>query len=449
MTTFRTIFVRRFALTPLLLVAIFATFFATLAAPRSTSGADALAPIAPFVDSKTLCVVRVDLSQIDFDKLAETLDAIFAQTLTSANAPADAIADARQELAKTLDAAKKTGRGALDAFRESSGLTQAFLLVQNAKGAGFAVVVPASNLTEDQRDAFQAFAENADWNCALYKKAFLVASPQPLKEFGKFYRDFQPGVNADMSKFFDANADKAAAFYCGRFRIRAVLDELTDGMAKMLIAAQPKSVRSALETFDASLGDVRGYFDAGTVSARLEIRFRSATEAGQMRAQLEKIVDDRADETYKQMSESGVFDIALPAAFSPDGEVAKESDVFNLGPLTRELVRGSSKSNLPKQNGDRLVSEFSLVDATKKGDAALIVAVCAVGVMSPAIRAARALNEIDFEAEEIDFDDASVEPELETPDVAPELDGSNPNGDFNKELRALLNAPELPAPNLD
>ena len=198
-----------------------AAFAQTAERSASASQERVLEPIAPFINGSTILVLRLDLNAFDYDRFGETLQTLFDQALLLAGFSQESIDACDAEFVKTLDALKTDAKEDVDDFEKNVGFKNAFFVVQNVKGEGACLVVPAKDMTKEQVDKVLEDAKSSgNLNAALYKKSFILVSPKPLKELGAFYKNFKPASNGELEAFFNENSDKVLSFYASRFKIR-------------------------------------------------------------------------------------------------------------------------------------------------------------------------------------------------------------------------------------
>ncbi len=391
----------------------------------------ATATISPFINKNTLAVVRVNFENIDAARAAETLDGIAATALKDFGYDAASVEKVGAELDKTFAALAEDGRTRLAQARETVLPVEAFLVLQNSKGEGFAILVPVEKESEAKRELLTTAAKlagrNKGFDAAVYQDRFLVVAPN-LKAFGRYYKNFAPGENRKIEAFFNQNADAFAVGYCGALRIRPLLNAATDGEAQTRISQLPRSARDAIEIFDTAFVEAGYVADLGTFSDRTTLRFSVPVDAGNFLTALQGLVDELSKQIFVPKSN------ALAALSFSEDAVEK----FNLVPLARELWRGQVRSRLPKQSGAELVLERDLTKEAAKSTGSAAVVGAVAGFLFPAVQTARARArelaapndaEIDFEFDKTDAQesDASETPEAETSEkVDEETDENEP-----------------------
>ncbi len=189
---------------------------------------DELAPITQFINGQTLFVAKIDLTNIDVDRLGETLEEVFKQAIIKLGFPSEAIESSSSEFHKTAEALKSDFSEALQDFQKKLGATQLYYVIQSVKGEGSCFIIPVQSMTDEQINSIKGYAKELDLNCALYKKSFIIASSLPLKDIGAYYKNFQSAPNPKIEKFFKDNPQKIAAFYSGRIRLRPLINSFLD-----------------------------------------------------------------------------------------------------------------------------------------------------------------------------------------------------------------------------
>ncbi len=376
----------------------------SLALGTTAFAADAAtASISPFINKDTLVVVRVDFDNIDVARFAETLDGIVATALKDVGYDAASVEKVGAELDKTFAALVEDGQNALAEARQTTLPGEIFFVVQSTKGEGAAFLIPIEKLSDAQRDQLTATAklagQSAGFEAAVYQKRWLVVASD-LKAFGRYYKNFKPGENRKIDAFFKQNSAAFVAGYCGKLRIRPLLDVATGGTTQELLFAQSRSVRDALEIFDTTFVDAGLTLDAGTLFARASFRFNAPVDAGRLLTALQTIVDEAARQMFN--ADAPLLGGAIPQEYVEE---------FKLTPLARELWRGQMRSKLPKQNGAELILELDAAQEAAKasGNAALYAV-----VLPLLARNLQNRDATDADAEvEFEFDEAEGETEVD------------------------------------
>ena len=381
----------------------------SLALGTTAFAADAAtASIAPFVNKDTLAVVRVNFENVDVDRLAETLDGIVANALQNAGYDAASVEKVGAELDKTFAALAEDGKTQLAELRETVLPTEAFFVVQTAKGEGAALLVPLENASESKRqlltNAAKLAGQSRGFASAVYQNRWLVVASD-LKAFGRYYKNFKPGSNRQIETFFQQNDAALVAGYCGTLRLRPFLDAATDGQSQALVSQFSRPARDALEVFDANFVSAQCVVDAGTLVSRATLRFNAPIAAGNFLTALQGVVDETAKELY-----------ASPAPLMNGLISEKYAKEFKLTPLARELWRGRVRSRLPKQNGAELVCEYDVAKEAAQAAGAPALALGRLLLVAQNLQAAQANastdGEIDFEFDEAPADETPAD---ETP----------------------------------
>lgn len=375
----------------------------SLALGTTAFAADAAtAPISPFINKDTLVVVRVNFDNIDVARFAETLDGIVATALKDVGYDAASVEKIGAELDKTFAALAEDGQNALAEARKTTLPGEVFFVVQSTKGEGAAFLLPLDGANEEQRRLWTATVKLAGksrgLDAAVYQDRFLVVASD-LKAFGRYYKNFKPSDNRKTSTFFKQNSAAFVAGYCGKLRIRPLLDVATGGTTQEILFAQSRSVRDALEIFDTTFVDAGFTLDAGTALARASFRFNAPVDAGRLLTALQTIVDEKAHAAFQE--DAPLLGGAIPQEYVEE---------FKLTPLARELWRGQMRSKLPQQNGAELILELDAAKEAAKasGNAALYAVVLPLLARDLQNRDATDDAEVDFE-----FDETETEAEVD------------------------------------
>lgn len=389
-------------------VAVVAAVFSLALGTTAFAADAATASISPFINKDTLVVVRVDFDNIDVARFAETLDGIVATALKNFGYDAASVEKVGAELDKTFAALAEDWQNALAEARKTTLPGEIFFVVQSTKGEGAALLIPVEKLSDAQRETLTAAAKLAaasrGLDAAVYQKKFLVVAAD-LKAFGRHYKNFKPGDNRKIDAFFKQNSGAFVAGYCGKLRLRPLLDVATGGTTQEILFAQSRAVRDALEIFDTTFVDAGFTLDSGTLIARASFRFNAPVDAGRLLTALQTIVDEKARVAFQE--DAPLLGGAIPQEYVEE---------FKLTPLARELWRGQMRSKLPKQNGAELIFELDAAQEAAKasGNAALYA------VVLPSL--ARDLQNRDATDAEVDFefDEAETEAEAEADETPAE-----------------------------
>lgn len=334
-----------------------------------------LRAIAPFVNKDTIFAARFDLERVDYEAFRKTLDSTFDQLLKNLQFEEEGIQACKSEFGQVEETTIENLKNILDDFREDTGLSSIFFIMQTSRGDGACFIAPAEGISSRQEEECKKIAEKYRLNCALYQQKYMVATKAPLKEFGAYYKDFQPSSNKSLESGLAQNADKIFAWHCGRLRIRPLFHATLDEGEKSArvrqydpFASSPRPVKDLVEAFDTSFVEGNGFFDLSTLTVRNALKFTSNVNAGKFRDGLADVVD-AYNAFYFKTLESDPRQINreefAPGKFlaATRQEVAKR---FNLYNIFKEYCAGSFKLLIPDQNGADLVFETNAIDEVAK-----------------------------------------------------------------------------------
>ena len=418
--SFKTTGRRRFAISCIVILMAFLTILvgSTRLTAQDVKIADdgSLAPIANFINGQTLLVARLDLDGIDLNRFKETLDVDFLHLLTSLGFSKDSSDSTMVEFGKTSESLKEKLAAQIEGFKEARGFSKAYFVVQSTDGKGTCVIAPIGSATPEQVKEAKEGAEKVGLNCGVYQKKYLIASSSPLKEIGAFYKNFQSAPNPKIEKFFKDNSDKTLAFYSGRLKIRPFFkdndpnasgvpqtteqNESTRNTGKETIAESearlsllfgkefgkaprkkardpfesfPRSVKDAIETFDASFVEAYGFVDLATLQGKLDATFTTSANAGRFKEEFAKIIAEVAPNYFDALQTlltilgdaeaSGVLTESYPQLKAIP---VKFLERYRVIPVLRELCCGEMMARAPRQSEKELVFSFDILDEVKK-----------------------------------------------------------------------------------
>ena len=360
----------------LFLAATFSSLDGAFAQSSKAATSKECAPIKDLVNADTLLVARFDFNRIDRDKLGDSLVALFRQALKIANYSQEDEAACVAEFRKTVEGLKQDVDSVGERFKKQYGVSQIYYVMQTTRGDGECFVVPIKGVDSTKVDALKALAQKYKLESAVYKKDYLLASKTPLKELGAFYKEFAPGVNARVEKYFGENSDKLFVASCGRLKIRPLFHAAENENANRYgrvrqydpFANSPRPIKNLVEIVDASFVGGRAYVDAATLNARVELQFVNSVNAGSFRSELSDALE-AFNQFYFRLLERSPSN-AKTAAVAPGASLAEYSketlETYRIYQWMREFYSGCWQTLLPEQNDETIVFEVSAQNELKK-----------------------------------------------------------------------------------
>lgn len=334
-----------------------------------------LEPIAPFVNKDTIFVARIDFDRIDYEVFETSLNDVFGRILEKLQFDEAGKRACLKEFDVTAKAATENLKRSVAEFKEKTGLSDVYFVVQTTRGEGSCIIAPARDMTSEQQEACKKFAEDHRFNCALYQKSFMIASKTPLKEFAAYYKDFKPSSNKTLESSIAKNGNAFVSWYCGRLKIRPLFHATEGegaGSARLRqydpFANSPRAVKNLVEAFDAAFVDGSGCVDLSTLSVRYALKFTTPVNASKFRDSLVEIAD-AYNAFYFKTLENEPQQVDMDD-FAP-GKILSTMDRtfvkrFNLYGIVREFYAGSFELLLPVQNESELTFSDSVLDEVSK-----------------------------------------------------------------------------------
>ena len=378
---------------------------------------DGLRPIAPFISKDTLLAVRFDVDRIDYDVFNQSLKQAFDQFLTNLQFDDAGVQACQKEFSVAADVLTEDLKKEIADFKDKTGLADVYYIVQTTRGEGACFIAPVDNITQEQQEECKKLAEKFHLNCALYQQKFMVATREPLKDFGAYYKDFKASPNKTLDSAIAKNGDKVVSWYCGRLKIRPLFHATQEEGATSARVRQydpfsnsPRSVKDLVEVFDASFVEGSGYVNVSTLSVHYTLKFTTSINAGKFHDGLVDVVD-AYNAFYFQTLEKSPRQVDLNE-FGPGKQLTAMREQFvkqyNLFGIVKEFVAGSFQSLMPTQDEELITFDDSLsAEVEKLGPRTL-------GLLALGFNLFNENSEVEFEEMEsavIEFDSNNVTPQ--------------------------------------
>lgn len=359
-----------------------AAFAATAFCGANVRGADGkLDPsAAAFVDSETALVVRVDLAQIDLDRLSEYLVQNFAQALQYRGFDQNSVLKTTREFKLTVAAGKDALQPFVDRARQEFGLQEAIYITQQL-GAfdSNRVVVPLSAAKRaGLKPLVDGFAASARTTVEETKTAFVLAPAIPGA--AEYYAKFKPSANQRLETFLrETNGDATVQIYWRNdgdwvdSLLTTAQENAPDEVVEFL-ENPPQEIEKAFASLEKYLIDAKGTIDLNELKYSFQMNFTSAEHANEVVAGLQKGIDLASEALEKAIAENDAEQIAE----------------YNVPALVRTTARALMLSRLPKRDGVVLRFEGRFDAKTLGNPSNVGAAGVLVGVLLPAVKAARA-----------------------------------------------------------
>ena len=307
--------------------------------------ATAYSRIEDQVNDKTFLVVRIDLTAIDPQTFAKTLDAVYVRFLKERGFNAAKIKTCRREFNVAVDAIRE-GVEAFEQFRSALNVREIFIIVQDQSDKSARIVIPGSQKEIEKQAAMLLAA--ADFDLKPIKVAKGCAFTTDVEADAAVYKNFKPNVNPQLKRFYQVDASGAVQVFCSRLDLKTFYKNAHEFLAKA-----GGATADSYEEFTTGTDSFKSYFQQFNVSIdvnRLAIKgsigFTTPERAEAARNSLAALGDKIVDALY---ADGGTV-------FGVSESVAKE---YNLAALGREIKRASLKAALPKRSGASLRFEFT------------------------------------------------------------------------------------------
>lgn len=340
-----------------------------------------LAPIADFINAKTLMVARFDLTQIDYDVLGDSYDTIFLQALRTLGLSEDSLEACEREFRQNVGTLTGELSTQVNKFHTTFGVSQIFFVHQTTRGDGSCFIIPLGDATAEQIQNLKDLAQKFQLNSGVYKKNYLIASTAPLKEIGDFYKDFKPAQNKDIENYFKSAGKNLFVFYGKHVKIRPLFlenfeEESTRSGSKSRLgrarnfdpfASSPRCVVNLIEIIDASLLEVSGYVDVSTLSAYYELKFSTTINSGNFQRELSDTIENFVNYYIVRMQEANEIHRkqALDSGV-PDATVSNRFDELRVYQIVHEILVVGLQKLVPEQNEARLIYDSSVLKEFQK-----------------------------------------------------------------------------------
>ncbi len=328
--------------------------------------------VAQFVNSQTPFVVRIDLEGVNLDQTGESLTGVFHKIISKVGF--DAISERRCEeaFARTVASSVVAGKFALTAISGGASLPKIYVVgFLTGDSIQYVGVVPTKGKGLAQLDVWRNLV--AKYEVKLYERdsCFIFNPTLEEEELDELLNGFKAESNPAIQKFF---SDESATFaaYVAKFPLERILKERGVELDKAFNEAEEKGVAISplwnlcKETFE----NAEILLDLNQLTYSEVVTFADEESAINARKQLESLID--------------ALVIAQTSAASDSSFI---TDSFGLQDLSRELTRASMRKGLPRVEGNRLVD-----DSTKSSSPSIAHIGIAVGLLLPAVQAARSAS---------------------------------------------------------
>ncbi len=377
-----------------------AAFAATAFCGANVRGADGkLDPsAAAFVDSETALVVRVDFAQIDLDRLSEFLVQNFAKALQYRGFDSDSVMKTTREFKLTVAAGKDALQPLVDRARQEFGLQEAIYVTQQL-GAfdSNRVVVPLSAAKRaGLKPLFDGFAASARSTVEETETALVLAPAIPGA--AEYYAKFKPSANQRLETFLRETNGKATVQIYWRNdggwvdALLTTAQENAPDEAVELLENPPKEIEKALASLEKYLVDAKGTVDLNELKYSFQMNFTTAEHANEVLVGLQKGIELATEALEKAIAENDAEQIAE----------------YNVPALVRTTARALLLSRLPKRDGVSLKFEGQFDAKTLGSPSNVGAAGIAVGLLLPAVQAARA-RAMELQMQNTILNDSTVE----------------------------------------
>ena len=370
--------------------AIYRAIFASLLVSAACV-AKAQETFAPLLTEKTVGMIHIDLRKIEFEPFWDQSTAALETTLRHMNFDEKSLKAIKRELKNERESAIVHIKPHFEKIVKEFGINELAVLLDMdlvlSQPAPLIAAIPwkGKNEQEDVRALLDYFNESFGAGISLddiscWKKGDLLIfaiTDLPPTEREKAKKTFQSWLQAlaptDKSPILTAMTPFAGS----QIKVAAVMPKNIDGLlngvelppdmppqAKGLLLFATKKVAWASTGFD---------LFAEKQIVRLIVGMRSASDAKQMAAMLEGLID------------WGIF------AFQMGANVAiKESENnLTIPPLVFELMKGYLRTFLPRLDGDKLIFEQDFTNSPINAPITVSTAGTAIALLLPAVQAAR------------------------------------------------------------
>ena len=298
------------------------------------------------VNDKTFLVVRIDLTAIDSQTFAKTLDDVYVRFMKERGFSAAKIKTGRREFNVATDAISEAVE-AFEQMRAALNVREIFIVVQDQSDKSARIVIPGSQ-KEIEAQAAQMTTLLFESSLKPIKIAKGCAFATDAEEDAAIYKNFKPGVNAPLKRFYQNEASGTVQVFCSRLNLETFYKNAHEFLVKIGGASE-----NSYEEFKTGADSFKSYFqqldvsiDINRLAIKGSIGFTTPERAEDARGSLEALGDKIIDALY---DDGGTF-------FGVPDSISKE---YNLAALSREVERASLKAALPKRSGASLRFEFT------------------------------------------------------------------------------------------
>jgi len=310
--------------------------------------------IAPFVNSQTAFVVRLDLASLDLDKTSVSLKRVFNYFLESAGFDEESNERCKAAHDETVDSAIGLLKALSTGFLEGASLPKIYVVgVMVDDELNIVGFLSIKDKSDAEREKLRKLASK--FEIELYESnSYFVFAPY-LNDEERFHLlgGLRSEPNPAMQKFFSAPSTTIDA-YVARFPLEKLLIKNGVDVGTMFASVEEQKIplRALWDACKGAFESAEFSFDLNELESSAVVTFTEEEAASVVRKELESLIDAITIEPNKAAAKkNGRY---APFRFAP------AANRFGLSKLSLELTRATAREAfLPRVEGNRLVGSSS------------------------------------------------------------------------------------------